>query len=43
MIALELGALVLGLAVVGLIFLLERPEDLGSVSPGWMRRDKEGR
>lgn len=43
MILLQAGALVLGLAVVGLLFLLDRPEDLGHVSPGWMRRHKEGR
>ena len=31
------------LAVIGLILLLDREEDLGKVSAGWLRRDKEGR
>lgn len=43
MIALQVGALVLGLAVIGLILVLDRPEDMGSVSEGWRRRDREGR
>lgn len=43
MIALEVGALVLGLAAIGLILVLDRPEDLGRVSGGWLRRDREGR
>ena len=43
MLALQAGALILGLAVVGLLFLLDRPEDLGRVSPGWLRRLKGGR
>lgn len=41
--ALEAAGLVLGLCVVGLIFLLDRPEDCGKVSPGWLRRHREGR
>lgn len=43
MLAIEAGALVLGLAVIGLILLLDRPEDLGRVSEGWRRRDRQGR
>lgn len=43
MIALEAAALVLGLAVVALLFLLDRPDDLGRVTPGWLRRHKGGR
>ena len=43
MVALQAGALILGLAVIGLILLLDREEDLGKVSPGWLRRDREGR
>lgn len=43
MVALEAGALVLGLAAVGLLFLLDRPEDAGRVTPGWMRRHETGR
>lgn len=39
MILLEVGALVLGLAAIGLLFVLDRPEDLGSVSEGWRRRN----
>ena len=43
MLAPQAGALILGLAVVGLLFLLEHPEDLGSVSPGWLRRHRGGK
>ena len=39
MIALEAGALILGLAVIALIFLLDRPEDEGRVNPGWMSEE----
>ena len=39
MLALEAGALILGLAVVGLIFLLDRPEDAGRITPGWMSEE----
>jgi len=42
-VALQAAALVLGLCVVALLFLLDRPEDLGRVSPGWLRRLKGGR
>jgi hypothetical protein len=42
-IALDAGALILGLAVIGLLFLLDRPEDVGKVTPGWMRRHETGR
>ena len=40
---LEAGALVLGLVAVALLFALDRPEELGRVSEGWLRRDKAGR
>lgn len=40
---LQAGALILGLAVIGLILVMDRPEDMGRVSPGWLRRDREGR
>lgn len=43
MIALQAGALILGLVAIGLLFALDRPEDLGRVSEGWLRRDKVGR
>lgn len=43
MIALEAAALVLGLCVVALIFLLDRPDDADRVSPSWLRRHREGR
>lgn len=43
MIYLQAGALILGLAAIGLLFVLDRPEDLGSVTPGWLQRDKAGR
>ena len=43
MIFLQAGALILGLAVIGLILVMDRPEDMGRVSPGWLRRDREGR
>lgn len=43
MLALEAGALVLALAAIGLLFLLDRPEDMGKVSPGWLRRHMDGR
>ena len=43
MIALQVGALVLGVLAVALLWVLDRPEDLGSVSGGWLRRDREGR
>ena len=42
-VALQAGALILALAVIGLLFVMDRPEDLGRVSPGWLRRDREGR
>lgn len=43
MVALEVGAVLLGLVAVGLLWLLDRPEDLGSVSQGWLRRDRGAR
>lgn len=42
MIALKVVALLLGLVVVGLLWALDRPEDLGRVTPGWLRRHHEG-
>jgi hypothetical protein len=41
--ALEAGALILGLAVIGLLLVMDRPEDVGKVTPGWMRRHDSGR
>jgi len=41
--ALEAGALILGLAAIGLIILLDREEPQGSVTPGWRKRHEEGR
>jgi hypothetical protein len=41
--ALQAGALILGLAVVGLLWLLDRPEDLGRVTLGWRRRHEDGK
>jgi hypothetical protein len=41
--ALQAGALILGLAAIGLIILLERDEPQGSVTPGWRRRHEEGK
>lgn len=42
MLLLEAGALILGLAVIGLILVMDRPEDAGRVSRGWMRRFEDG-
>ena len=48
MVALQAGALILGLAVIGLIILLDRPEDAGKLLPGhmsreWLRRHRESK
>lgn len=40
---LEVGAILLGLVAIALLFALDRPENLGRVSAGWLRRDREGR
>lgn len=37
MLFLQAGALILGLAVVGLILVMDRPEDLGRLSDRWVR------
>lgn len=41
MLLIEAAALVLSLAAIGLLFLLDRPEDVGRVTPGWLRRHRE--
>lgn len=43
MIFLQVGALVLGLAVVALIYFLDRPEDLGRMPHHWVRRHRVDR
>lgn len=43
MIALEAGAMILALVGIALIILLDDPEDLGKLSDGWVRRDRERR
>lgn len=39
MLALEAGALVLALCALALIFVLDRPEDAGKITPGWMSEE----
>ena len=34
-------ALLLGLCAVALIWALDRPDDYGRVTDGWLRRDRE--
>ena len=40
MLLLQAGALLLGVAVVALIYLLDRPEDLGRMPHHWVRRQR---
>jgi hypothetical protein len=42
-IALEAGAMILGLVAIALIILLDDPEDAGRVTRGWRARHDEGR
>lgn len=42
MLFLQAGALILGAAVVVLLFLLDQPEDLGRMPHHWVRRQKGG-
>ena len=43
MLLIEAGITILALAAIGLFFVLDRPEDVGKVSPGWLRRHMDGR
>lgn len=40
LILLKVAALVAGVAVIGIILLMDRPEDLGKVSDGWKRKHR---